>query len=179
MLYSVQCECTKRVVVSRKFKSSVENLQIPLEVHRSIRTISNERILKARGWLAVAWIQGGHRQCRKVTKRNVTGRQPARWRHGLCLNLRVCTDVEARFRVCVRSETDAMRAPGRRTVFLPHNTPLSLPLSRPAPFSVTSRFYFPPRSSCFPSEIKGHRFSHSKKRERFRSSRPDNAEYIR
>lgn len=140
-----------------------------------------------------------------LRNQNVTGWQPVDWRHGLCLNCEQRADVEGRFRVCVRSETDAMRAPpGRRvpgrtiyhclflfrtrapeSAFLRHR-PLLFPTSRCAPTRST------PRSSWAPSFprrevyhactwiliIKGHRFAHSKKRVRSRSSRADNVQYI-
>lgn len=84
----------------------------------------------------------------------------------------------------IRNGCDACTRPPRRvpaaqyTIVSSSFAPCAFLRHRPLLFPAT------PRSSCLllsaqvtERNKKGHRFSHSKKRERFRSSRPDNAEY--
>lgn len=137
--------------------------------------------------IADGWSRGPKRTDRRnVTKRNVTGWQPVHWRHGLCLNCE-CADVEARVRQ-IRNGCDACTRPPA-PCSRPHNIPLSLPLSHararnrlsPSPTAFISHHaphhgqagsFLSAQGSVHACtwilrEIKGNRFAHSKKRERF------------
>ena len=100
--------------------------------------------LRARGWLVA-------RGPKRTDRRNVTKRKCDGMAAGTLTSrpmFKLWADVEARFRVCVRSETDAMRAPPQAAVFQPAQYTIvssSFARARPKPpFSVTDRFYFPP-----------------------------------
>lgn len=97
--------------------------------------------------LADGWSRGPKR----TDRRNVTKRKCDGMAAGTLTSrpmFKLWADVEARFRVCVRSETDAMRAPPQAAVFQPAQYTIvssSFARARPKPpFSVTDRFYFPP-----------------------------------